>query len=95
MRYCSSVLKPARLTASSDIEIRTNEGVAALDVMGQVGQGTLTEHAELFADRLFAFTLQHLEQQGELGDLDGLGVDIHPVDMVEQDALALGGGQLP
>ena len=38
---------------------------------------------------------QDLEQQRELGDLDGLRVDVHAVDVVEQDALSLGGGQPP
>ena len=47
------------------------------------------------ADGLLVFAFQHLEQQRELGHFDGLRVDVHAVDVVEQDALALGGGQLP
>src|SRR5664279_202305 len=53
------------------------------------------EEAELALDGGSGLPLQHLEQQAELGGLDRLGVDIDAVDVGEQDALLLGGGELP
>ena len=44
---------------------------------------------------LAGLPFQHLEQQGELCHLSGLAVDIHAVDVVEQNALAFGGGEVP
>ena len=37
----------------------------------------------------------YFERERELGDFDGLGVDVDAVDVVEEDALALGGGETP
>ena len=82
-------------SAAPGVKIRADQRVAALDVLPQVGQGALLEQAELRAERLLALALQHLEQQRELGHLHRLRVDVHAVDVVEQDALALGGGQPP
>src|SRR4051812_11100108 len=53
-----------------------NEGVAALDVAGQVGQGALVDQAKLRGDGVGVLAFQDFEQQGELGDFDGLGVEI-------------------
>src|SRR3990172_1859534 len=36
-----------------------------------------------------------LEEEGELGDLHGLGIDVKGVDVVEQDLLPLGGREPP
>ncbi len=77
------------------IEIRADERVAALDVATEVGEGALLEETELLTDGLLVFAFEHFEQQGELGDFDGLGVDVDAVDVVEQDALAFGGGEAP
>jgi hypothetical protein len=54
------------------------------------------EQLELLeAQGLAGFALQHLEQQGELGDLHGLGVDVHAIQVGQQDALALAHGEAP
>jgi len=42
-----------------------------------------------------AFLFQHLQQQAQLGHFHRLGIDIHPIDIIDQDALFLGGGQFP
>jgi hypothetical protein len=44
---------------------------------------------------LLVLVLQDLEEQGELSDFDGLGVDVDAVDVVEKDAFLLGGGEPP
>ena len=61
----------------------------------EVGQGAFVEEFELAVDCFSVLALEHLEQQAELGDLDGLRVDVHAVDVVEQDSLRLGRGQAP
>ncbi len=71
------------------------QGVTALDIPAEVRQGTLLEQAQLGTDAFLALALEHLERQGELGHFDSLGIDVHAVDVGEQDALLFGGGQLP
>ncbi len=67
------------------IEIGGDKGVAAFDIGAEVGQGAFFgEEEELF------FAFEDLQEQGELGDLDGRGVDIDAEDVVEEDAFALG-----
>ncbi len=54
------------------------------------------EQLELLqAQGLAGFAFQHLEQQGELGDLHGLRVDVHAIQVGQQDALALADGEAP
>ena len=57
--------------------------------------GALPKHGELPGKRFVALAFEHLEEEGELGHLDGLGIDIHAVDVLQQNALALGGGEPP
>ncbi len=64
-------------------------------LLAQVGQRPLVEELQLLVERLAGLPFQHFEQQGELGDLHRLGVDVHAVDVVQEDALALGGGEPP
>src|SRR4030065_915207 len=72
-----------------------DEGIAALDVVPQVGQGAFVEEEELGGQRLSRLSLQDLEEERELGALHGLGVDVHAVDVVEQDLLPPGGREPP
>ncbi len=77
------------------VEVRADEGVAAFDVVTQIGQGAFVEHGHLAAQRILRFIFQHLEQQGELGHFHRLLVNIHAVDVIEQDAFFLRRGQPP
>src|SRR5436309_1686025 len=77
------------------VEFGADEGVAALDVAGEVGQGTFVEELELVFEALLRFAFENLEEQRELGDLDSLEVDVHAEDVVEKDAAFFAGGQPP
>jgi hypothetical protein len=76
-------------------EVRADQRVAALDVLAEVGEGPLVEDFKLSREDALVFALEDLEQQRELRDLDGLGVDVNAVDVVQKDALALRRGQAP
>ena len=45
------------------------------------------------AEGLLGLSLQHFEQEAELGDLYRLAVAIDAVDVVEEDAFSFGGGE--
>ena len=77
------------------VEVRPDQRVAALDVVPQVGKGTLLHEAELSRQAAGVLSLQHLQQQRELGDLHRLTVDVDAVDVVQQNTLPLGGRQVP
>jgi len=77
------------------VEIRSDQGVAAFDVVRQVRQDPLLKQEHLLADALLVLAFQHLEQQGQLGYLHRLMIDVHPVNVVQQNPLALAGGQPP
>ena len=77
------------------VEIRTDQGVSAADVPGKVGESALLEELDLVRQGLPALPLQDLEEERELRHLDGLGVDVHAVDAVQQNPLAFRGGQPP
>ena len=77
------------------IIVVADERVAALDVLSQVRQSPLLEIAQKAADALLALALQNLEQQGELGHLHRLAVDVYPVDAALQNALSLRCGEKP
>lgn len=68
--------------------VPADEGVAAADVVAEVGQDTVETKGELTS-----FALEQFEQEGELGDLDRLGVDIDAVDAGGEDALLFFGGE--
>ena len=53
------------------------------------------EHAELLADGFLAFTLQHFKAATKAWSPRPPRVDIHPINMVNEDALSFRGGQLP
>ena len=61
------------------VEVRADEGVAALDVVAEVGQGAFVEQAQDGLEALLGLAFQDFEQQRELGGLDGLGVNVHAV----------------
>ena len=67
------------------VEVGADEGVAAADVAGEVGEDALAFGEEVALDDLVGLAFEHLEQEREFGDLDGGGVDIHAVDIGEQD----------
>ena len=50
---------------------------------------------ELLAAELAGFAFENFEEERELGDLDGLRIDVHAVEVGDEDAFALGGGELP
>lgn len=77
------------------IEVGADQGVAALDVVSQVGECPLPPELHLALQAVLVLVLQDLEQEAELGHLDRLAVDIDAVDVVEQDPLLLPGGQIP
>ncbi|MCH8148927.1 MAG: hypothetical protein IH987_13270, partial [Planctomycetes bacterium] len=60
-----------------------------------IGQHTLVEKRQLAFNGLLVFPFQHFQQQGELGDFHRLRVDVHAVDIVQQNAFALVGGEAP
>lgn len=68
--------------------VPADEGVAAADVVAEVGQDAVETKGELTG-----FALEQFEQEGELGDLDRLGVDIDAVDAGGEDALLFFGGE--
>ena len=68
------------------IKIRADERVAALNVAVQIGQHALMEQLHLAVQRLAGFAFQHFEQQREFGHFHRLRVDVHAIDMIEQDA---------
>ena len=53
------------------------------------------EEAELVVEGGLGFVFEDFEQERELGDFDGLGVDIDAEEVVEENAFAFGGGELP
>src|SRR3990172_2275714 len=53
------------LLALLRVEIRANQGVAALDILLQVRQGSLLEEPQLLYQAALVLPLQHLEQEGE------------------------------
>ena len=73
-------------------KIGTDERVAAFDVVAEVGQGAFVEQFELSYQRLLGLAFQHLQQERQFGDLYGLRVNVHAVNIIQQDALAFGGG---
>ena len=77
------------------VKVRADEGVAAFDVVAEVGEGARAEELEVLADGFFGFTFENFQQKAQLGDFDGLAVDVHAVDVVEQNALFLLRGQEP
>ena len=77
------------------VEVGADEGVAAFDVVAQVGQGAFVEQAQDGLQALLGFAFEDFEEQGEFGGLDGLVVDVHAEDVVQEDAFALGDGEFP
>ena len=77
------------------IEVRANERIAAFDVVYKVRKDALALADPVALFDLVGFAFDDLEQQGKLGNLYGLRVDVNAEDVVEQDSLALVGGQLP
>ncbi len=75
------------------VKIGADEAIAALDVVAEVGEDAV--EIELPAAEFAGFAFEDFEEQRKLGDLDGLGVDIHAVEVGDEDAFALGGGELP
>lgn len=77
------------------VEVGADEGVTALDVVTEVGEDALALADEVALELLLGLAFEDFEEEGELGHLDGLAVDIDAVDVIEEDAFALGGGELP
>ena len=65
-------------------EIDVDDAVPAPHVPAQVGKEPTDRQLHL------GLALDHLEEQRQLGDLDGLRVDVDTMDVVEEDPLALG-----
>jgi hypothetical protein len=79
----------------SVVEVRADEGVAAFDVGTEVGEGAVfVEDLKLMFDGGAVGVFEDFEAEGEFRYFDGLGVDIDAVNVVEQDALALGDGEV-
>ena len=70
------------------VEIRADEGVAAFDVAVQIGQHAGVQKFLFAGNRLLGFAFKHFEKQRKLGDLHGLRVNIHAVNIVEQNSFA-------
>ena len=77
------------------VVVGPDQRIAALDVAPQVGQRTLVVQPQLVGQRLRRFALQNLQQQRELRHFDRLRVDVHAVDVIEQNPFLLGGRQSP
>lgn len=77
------------------VKVGADEGVPTFDVIAKVGEGPLLEQTVEAVERLLGLALEHLEEQGEFGHLHGLRIDVHAIDVGEEDPLPLGGGQAP
>src|ERR1035438_10516371 len=53
------------------------------------------EQAEDGLEALLGFALEDFEQEREFRGLDGLGVNVHAEDVVQENAFALGDGESP
>jgi hypothetical protein len=62
--------------AGLGVEIGADEGVAALDVVAEVGEDALVD--ELALDALGGLAFEDFEEEGELGDFHGLAIDVTP-----------------
>ena len=69
-----------------------DEGVAALDIFAEVGEGALAEF-EFGLDGVVGLAFEDFEEQGEFRDFDGLRVNIHTEDVRAQDTFALAQGE--
>ena len=63
--------------------------------MTEIGQGAFAEEALTKAEGFAGFAFEAFEQEIQLGDFDGGGVEVHAVDVVQQDAFSLGDGEGP
>jgi hypothetical protein len=75
------------------VEIGADEGVAAFDVVAEIGEGAFGKGAEEELERLLGFAFENFEEEREFGGFDGLGVDIDAVDVGEEDAFAFADGE--
>jgi hypothetical protein len=74
------------------VDVGGDEGVAALDVVAEVGEGAFVEEEEV-VDGLGGFAFEASEQEGEFGDLDGLGVEVYAEDVAGEEAFAFADGE--
>ena len=77
------------------VEIGADEGIAALDVVLEIGENALAFLDPVELTDLIGLAFDDFEEEGELGHFDGLRVDIDAVNVVDENAFALGGGELP
>src|ERR1035438_8742259 len=77
------------------VEVWTDEGITAFDVVTEVRQGTFVEQTEDGLKALLGLAFKDFEEERELGCLDGLAVDVHAEDVVQENAFAFGDGELP
>ena len=64
------------------VKVRTDEGVAAFDIVTQIRQRAFAPHLELARQRILVFSFEDLEQEAELGHFHGLAIDVHAVNIV-------------
>ena len=77
------------------VEVRADEGIAAFDVVAEVRQSAFVEKTEDGLEALLGFAFQDFEEQRQLGRLDGLAVNVHAEDVIQEDAFAFGDSELP
>ena len=77
------------------VKIRADERVAAFDVVAQIGQRAFRKEPEDGLERLAGLAFQHFQQQRELGDFHRLRVNVHAVNVGEQNPFAFGDGEFP
>jgi len=77
------------------VDVRPDERVPALDILVETWQRPLFEEFELLRDIFLALFFEDLQEQRELSNLHGLGVDVHAVNVIQQDPFSLGNRQLP
>ena len=77
------------------VEVRAYERVTTCNVVSKVWKNALALADPVALLDLVRFAFDNLEQQGELGDFDGLRVDVDSKDVVKKDTFALVVGELP
>ena len=93
MRYCSLLVEQVHLRLPVEISGPMSE-LPHLTLSPRSGRARSCEKRR-GSTALPGFAFQDLEQQGELGDLDGLRVNVHAEDVVQENPFALGDGELP
>src|SRR5439155_5539064 len=77
------------------IKIRPDERIPTLDVVAEVGQGAFLEHSQHRLEALLSFAFKDFEQERKLGGFNRLRVDVDTVNIIEENPLPFGNGELP